>query len=122
MPYKMQKIDGFVEVSVWGETSKWEMLEAVWELRLRDPCKKVSDLWIVSGECMVPFDEFPEIAETVQSLCTPGMIGSKSAIVASDELQRAQLELYRAEAAILPFEIRVFRSRDDAVRWLKSSE
>jgi hypothetical protein len=120
MPYKIQEIDGYVEVSVWGETSKWEVLEVIRELQRRDTRKEVSDLWLLSKECMVPFTEFSEIAEAVKSLCTSGMIGSKSAIVAEDELQRAQLEMYRAEAAILPFEVRVFRSRDDAVQWLKS--
>jgi hypothetical protein len=121
MSYKIQEIDGYVEVSVWGETSKWEVLEIIRELQRRDPCKKVSDLWIVSGECMVPFTELSEIADAVKSLCTPNMIGSKSAVVAANELQRMQLEMYRAEAAMLPFEIGVFKSREDAVQWLKSS-
>lgn len=65
---------------------------------------------------------FSEIAQEIRSLLTRDFVGNKTAIVAAGEFQKAQLELYRLEASILPFEIRVFRSRDEAVKWLVRPE
>lgn len=54
------------------------------------------------------------------SLCLPDMVGSKTALVAADEFMRVPLELYKVEAAVLPFEIQIFNNRADALQWLNS--
>jgi hypothetical protein len=120
MAHRIEDIGGILEVKVWGDTSKQDLLAIIMELQRRDPGKKCMDLWMIDSDCIIPFSEFHRIVEGIHSLCPPGMVGSRSAIVAFDSFQQAQLEMYRAEASILPFEMRVFGSRADAVEWLRS--
>ena len=122
MPYRIRTRDGFFEVRVWGETSTHEILNAVKELDRKDRGKKLPDLWIFAAESQLPFDQHAEIAKAIRSLCPPGMVGNRTAMVADGEFQKAQLEVYRSEASILPFPIRVFGSEDEAVEWLKNPE
>jgi len=122
MPYQIQIRDGIAEVTLSGETSVAEVLQAVGELRDRDPRKEGCDLWEISEECVVPIDAFPAIAGGIKSFCPNGMVGNKTAFVANSEFQKSVMDMYRSEARKqkLPFEIGVFTSRDEAVRWLKS--
>lgn len=118
MPYKIQRNDEWVEIRLWGETAKDEILKIIHEINRQDPKKELSDVWIVDKESMVPFFAFREIAESVQLICEPGMAGTKSAIVAGDEFHRAQIEMFQAEAKILPYPIGVFATRDEAIEWI----
>jgi hypothetical protein len=120
MAYQIEKKDGFFEVRISGETSKYEILEVIRELDRRDRGKKFPDLWLVAEESQVPLVHFSEIAQGIRSLLPRDAVGNKTAIVAAGEFHKAQLEMYRDEASILPFEIRVFRSRDEAVEWIMS--
>jgi hypothetical protein len=120
MAYRIEEKDSIFEVHMWGQTSRWEVMEIVHQLQRKDPRKESCDLWIFSETGGVFFDEFPEIVKAVASLCSSDMAANKTALVASDGFLRAQLELYRAEAAGLPFEIRVFETKENAVQWLKS--
>jgi hypothetical protein len=122
MAYQIEKKESFFEVRVLGNTSKPEILEIIRELDRRDRGKHFPDLWIIAKESQVPFVHFREIAEEIRSLLPCDAIGNKTAIVAAGEFYKAQLELYRSEASILPFEIRVFLSRDEAVEWIKNPE
>jgi hypothetical protein len=119
MPYRIQKTDGFVEIYLWGETSPGEVLVVLRRLHDLAPSKELSDLWIFSSECVIPCEAYQTIVKAAQSLCCTGMIASRSAIVAADQFQKAQLELYLREAQNLPFEIGAFTERDEAVEWLK---
>lgn len=121
MAYEILVQDGLTEVRVWGESSESEVLGILAELRARDPGKRTCDLWIVASECVVPFGAYPRIADTLRGFCREDRVtrGSRTAIVASDEFQKALLELYRIEAAALPFEVGVFMKRDEAMRWLR---
>jgi hypothetical protein len=118
MAYRVRDLGGIFEVSVWGDTCTRELLEAVFELHRCDPGKTCPDLWTIAGECMVPFVEFHRLAEGIRELCPPGMAGRPSAIVAEDGFQQAQIEMFQCEASILPYEVRVFQSRDAALEWL----
>jgi len=120
MGYEIREKDGYFAVDVRGRTSKYEILQAVRTLDLRDPGKELPDLWRIGKESMLPYKEFREIAEAIHSLCRPGMKGNRTAIVVTDPLQEAEMEMYRQEASILPYEIRVFRSEEEAVEWFRS--
>ena len=122
MGFEIQKQDGIFEVCVSGRTSKHEILCAIAELVRRDPGKRHPDLWTVAAGVQVPYPHYAEIAEAIGRVFAQPPISRKSAIVASDDFQKAQLELYRLEASMLPLDIRIFRSRDEAVAWLKSPE
>ena len=122
MAYQIEKKDVFFEVHISGETSKDEVLEVIRELDRKDPGKKYPDLWLIAEESQIPYVHFIEVVQGIQSLLPPGSVGNKTAIVAAGEFYKAQLEMYRSVASILPFEIRVFRSRDEAVKWIMSPE
>jgi|GEM_PF-1116825 len=122
MSYQIEKMDGFFEVRVTGETSKDEVLEIIRELDRLDRGKKFPDLWIIDRESKIPLMHFGEIAQGIRDLFPRGAVGNKTAMVADGEFHKAQLEMYRADASILPFEIRVFESRAKAVKWLTSPD
>jgi hypothetical protein len=111
MPYRIEEVDSIFEVHVSNPTSRQELLQAIEELAGKDPRKERRDLWYFPKEAFVSLAEFSEIVRAVQSLCSPDMVGNKTALVVSGELQRAQL----------PFEIGVFTIREDALRWLKDA-
>ena len=119
MPYAIEEQDGRFEIQLWGATSKWEVLEIVYQLYRRDPRKRRGDLWFIRQSDAIPFVAYPEIVEAVQRLgASLETTGARSAVVTDDALQRAQLEMFRSAASGLPFEIGVFATREEAVRWL----
>jgi hypothetical protein len=121
MPYRIEEVDSIFEVHVSNPTSRQELLQAIEELAGKDPRKERRDLWYFPKEAFVSLAEFSEIVRAVQSLCSPDMVGNKTALVVSGELQRVAANMYRSEAAQLPFEIGVFTIREDALRWLKDA-
>jgi len=69
----------------------------------------------------VPIDLFPMMAESIYRLCEGGMAGRRSAIVAANALQKATFDFIRYDAHILPYEIGVFTSLEEAVAWVGAS-
>lgn len=120
MPIQIQSGGEFVEVTVSGEVSKWEIMDALGKLRILDPRKERCDLWMLGPEVVIPFAEFASIIGMTMSMATGDFVGNKSAVVASDEFQLAEADMYRMEAKGLPYPIGVFTSRDEAVKWLRS--
>jgi hypothetical protein len=118
MSYEIEKHADFLEVRVFGHTSKLEILRILWELRSQCPRKDMPDVWHIARESQVPFVHFAEIAAAVMKLLPPRTFGCKSAIVAPDAFSEAQIAMYCSEASFLPFPTRVFRSREDAIQWL----
>ena len=121
MPYEINKTKELVEVRLSGKTTERELLEIIGRLQAEDPRKTLCDMWVLAPETLVPATSYPEIAQTIEYICSADLEGARSAIVAANELQKAQVELYTIEAADLPFEIRVFRSEDEARAWLKET-
>jgi len=119
MPCEIHERADYVEVRVPAGTTKLEMLATVVELNRRDKSKRMCDLWLFSSGVELSYAEFAESAEAIRRLCGPGMKGNRCAIVGGDAFQQAQLEFYRAEAAHLPFEIRIFGEESAAIRWLR---
>ena len=120
MPYSIEEQDDFFEVALNGKSSAWEVLEIIHALRDRDPRKERCDLWVFASDYSVPISSFSHIAGDVENLCKEGFVGNKTAVVPGNLLQRAAMFLYKREAENLPFPIKVFSSRDDAVEWLAS--
>ena len=118
MACEIHERTGYFEVRVLAGTSRLEILGAVVELNRRDQAKQMCDLWLFSKDVALSYADFADTVEAIRRLCPPGMKGNRCAIVGGDAFQQAQLELYRAEAARLPFEIRVFGDEATAVRWL----
>lgn len=122
MAYQIEMKSGYVEVRVSGLTSKAEILQILHELARRDPRKEIPDLWIVSPESQVPLVYFADIAREVGRLLRPDAVCCRSAIVAFGEFHKAQVEMYRFDAAFLPFQTRVFLYREEALEWLLGPE
>ena len=120
MAYQIDKKDGIHEIRVWGETSKYEVLDAIRKLDRLNPEKQLPEIWHIAEESQIPFHEYAEVAKAVKALFPQGKVGNRTAIVASGAFHKSLLDLYPAEAADLPFEIRVFEDRDQALAWLKA--
>ena len=119
MPYRIEEVDSIFEVHLSNPTSKREILQAIEELASKDPRKARCDLWCLPYEVFISLAEYPEIVQLTKSLCLPDMVGNKTALLVSGEFQRVAANMYRSDAADLPFEIEVFTSREAALRWLK---
>ena len=122
MAYKIEAKDGYVEVQVTGRTTKHEIIEILRELSRRDPRKETPDLWLVESESQVPLADFIEIALAVGKLLPPGIVGARSALVAADHFQMAEMQMYRLESSFLPFELGVFHTQAEALAWLRDPE
>ena len=118
MAYQIEYKNGYCEVTVSGETTKNEVFQILRELARRDPKKEIPDLWVVSPESQVPLVHFADIAKEIGRMVSPDAVCCRSAIVAFGPFHKAQLEMYRYDAAALPFETRVFQYRQDAEAWL----
>ena len=118
MPCEIHERDGYFEVRVPTGATMFDLLKTVGELSQRDQTKRLCDLWLFEKDVQLSYNLFAGTAQAIQRLCPPGMKGNRTAIVAADAFQQAQLELYRAEATRLPFEIRVFSDQATALRWL----
>ena len=117
MPCSIERVDDHHEVRVHGDTSEHEILDTVMELRNRDPEKDLNDLWILEPGSTVPIFAFQNIVTRVKAVCPDDTVTGKSAIVAPKGLRYAVAELYIEEADSLPFETKVFSSREAALRW-----
>ena len=122
MGYEIEKRDGIFEVRLYGDISKFEILMVIAELSEKDPGKKHPDLWLIGADVQVPYEYYKGISEASGFAFVQPPEAKRSAIVIADENQQAQLEMYRVEASSLPLDLRIFRSYEDAVAWLKSPE
>jgi hypothetical protein len=120
MPYRIEAQKDPIEVKVWGQTSYFEILNALRELREIDPRKERCDLWEISEDSLIPYQAFPTISETLRGFITPETVGRKSAVVVPGGTQKAMIELYKSQSRDLPYEIGVFVSRGEAIAWLES--
>jgi hypothetical protein len=120
MPYRIEEKDDLLEVRIWGDLSKWDVLKIIFTLRQKAPRKEKSDLWLIGDDAIVPYDTFSFIISNASRMFPPKAACSKSAFVADSEFQRAQVELYCSAAKAFPFEIQIFTARADAVQWLRT--
>lgn len=120
MAFHIEKAEDFIEVKLWGNGDQWEIVKILGQLREMAPRKEISDLWLISKEYVVPWHAFPPIVKEVSRLLPNDMIANRSAIVVSDHLQMSQARLYLEEAKRLPFEIGVFMTKEEAIKWLKA--
>jgi hypothetical protein len=120
MAFRIEKTEDFIEVRLWGNAHVAEIVEILQKLREMAPRKEISDLWLVSEECVVPWDAFLPIVKELTHLLSPDMMANKSAIVVANHFQMAQAELYLEETESLPFQTGAFMTREEAIRWLKT--
>ena len=120
MTFRIERKEDLIEVQVWGNGDESEVLDILRKLREMAPRKEISDLWFLSEEYVVPWAAFLPIVQELTRLLSEDMIAKKTAIVVASHLQMAQGRLYLDEAKRLPFEIGVFMTREEAMKWLKT--
>ncbi len=122
MEYKIEKKETFFEINVSGEVSIFDILAIVEKLAGKDPGKHYPDLWIIAQEVEIPYSQFRSVAKSIEKLFVTPPISDKTAIVAADYFQKAQLDMYRQEASNLPLDIQIFTSRDNAIAWINNTK
>ena len=120
MAFRIEKAGDFIEVQVWGSADRSEVVQILRKLHEMTPRKEISDLWLLSEDYVVPWDAFSSIVKELRYLLSADVIANKSAIVVTSHSKMAQARLYLEEAKCLPFDIGVFMTREEAVRWLKT--
>ena len=119
MTCEIQRKANHVEVHVSGTLSHWDVLKTIHDLHKHDPHKKTPDLWVLHPELNFSMYSFPVIVQGILKLTARLMKnGCNSAILAADEFQRAELDMFCREAAVLPYEVRCFTSHGKALEWL----
>lgn len=119
MSYQVQQTDGVIEIRITGPTSKHEVFRAFLDIERLDPEGELADVWWFSEESQIPLADFHEIAIAAHKVQPTRPRCDKTALVAVDQLQYAQMELYRLEASFLPRDIRVFMCREEAMAWIR---
>ncbi|MBI9019636.1 MAG: hypothetical protein JEZ10_00065 [Verrucomicrobia bacterium] len=119
MAYQIKPQSNFVEVHASGRLSHWDVLGIIHQLHKNDPRKETPDLWILDPDLDFAFHSFPPVVHGILKLIGQRLKkGCRSAILTADEFQRSKIDLYCAEAAVLPYETLAFTSRDEALAWL----
>jgi hypothetical protein len=121
MAFRIEKTEDFIEIHLSGIAQMSEVAEILQKLHEMAPRKEISDLWLISEECVVPWEAFRPIVKEVTGLLSPDMVPSKSAIVVASHFQMAQAQLYLEETKRLPFKTAAFMTREEAIRWLKTN-
>ncbi len=119
MSYKITKQDKYIEVSLLAGATKWDVIQAVGGLRQRNPLKEFPDVWILDEEVVIPFSDFENIMNRSLVEFPKDMHRTPSAIVVQDAFQLEMARLYVAELAAVPYEIRVFTNKEEAVAWIQ---
>jgi hypothetical protein len=122
MGHEIQRRDGFIEVRLLGDVTKFEILLIIAKLSLMDPGKRCPDLWVLGPDVQIPYARVKGISDAIGFAFAAPPKSRKTCIVVSDEFQREQCELYRQEAAALPLDMRIYLSYDDAVAWMNGPE
>ena len=123
MGYKIEKGEAFFEVRLFGDVSRYEILLALAQLVRRDPKKQYPDVWVATPEVQLPLPEHNWVVGKISSLfMMKRPVSRKTAIVASNAFQKAQFDMYREAASVLPADVGVFQSRDEAIAWVQKPE
>lgn len=122
MACEIDKKDTFFEINISGKISTFDILAVVYKLSKLDPGKHYPDLWSISPEVQVPYSQFNKIAVAIGNLFMKPPVSKKSAFIACDAFQEAQLEMYKQAAYKLPLDIQIFTSREDAISWINDKE
>ena len=118
MAYEIEQVDGHFEMRLSGVTSKFEIMEMIGELTRRNPGMKRPGMWFIEPESQVPFSEFTALAGAIARVLPAVKVRSRTALVSSDEFQRAQMNMFLSEASMRSYEIQIHSSREEALAWL----
>lgn len=122
MPFKVQKEEGFFLVYLWGNATKWEVIQAVGEIRRLNWFKELPDVWVLEEDVVIPFSDYDTIIRQALSSFPAKMKGAPSAIVVRDAFQVEMARLYIQELSRMPYPVRVFTSMDEALVWVKDPQ
>jgi|GEM_PF-2819589 hypothetical protein len=117
MPHRVEDKNDHILVSLWGDATKWDVIEAVGKIRIINPRKARPDIWIVSEEVVIPMSEYVQIVEESLKEFPEDFDGARSAIVVANEFQMEMVKLYKKELSSVPYEVALFRDIQEAVAW-----
>ncbi len=118
MPYKIESKPHYQRVDIFGAATKWDAIQAIMELRQKDPCKAQADLWVIDEDVVVPLAEFGEVAATSTQELPADFQGAPTAIVVNNQLHYEMAKLYREQMNPAPFTIEIFQDLVAAEEWL----
>ena len=121
MPYKIQSETGYERVDLWGQATKWDVMQAIIELRRQDPCKAKPDLWVIDEEVVVPLADHASMADASTQQLPADFKGAPTAIVVNNMLQLEMAKLYREHLKSAPFALEIFQDIAAAEEWISSN-
>ena len=118
MPYKILSETSYQRVDLWGQATKWDVIQAILELRQKDPVKAKPDLWVLDEEVVVPLAEYGAMAATSTDDLPADFRGAPTAVVVNNKLQYEMAKLYREQMKTAPFELEIFLDMASAEEWI----
>jgi len=117
MPHSVEDKQDYILVALWGEATKWDVIQAVGRIREINPRKERPDIWVVTEEVVIPMADYVSIVEKALSAFPKDFEGARSAIVVANGFQLEMVKLYKKELSKVPYEVGLFLDLDEARAW-----
>ncbi len=118
MPYELLDQEDYIEVRLWGDVTKWEIIKAIGAVRIATPRKDRPDVWVLAEEVFIPFPDYGVIVDKALGWIPLRLKGARSALVVADAMQYELARVYCDELRFCPYEVAVFHSKEEALQWV----
>jgi hypothetical protein len=119
-PYKIEEKADYFVVTIDRDVVKGDLLATYYLLAENKKFLIKNSLWLFKGDIQpLNYDDGKEMIKISQSSYPSNAPQTvKNAFVCDSKFVHAAAELYAKDAAVLPFEIKVFNDCDEALQWL----
>jgi len=118
--YRIELFPTHNEITISGSIDTVKVKVILDELAMTPEFPMRDSIWIFDDDIVAPpFPEFERLIELARGYLHPDHLSKKVGLVVAGGLNRALVEMFRAEAVTLPLILRVFLSREEAVSWIE---
>ena len=117
--HTIDRVKDYLLVTLEGEATSHAFKSAIDEEFARDDYHVMNDVWQLGNcELSVQQDQLEDIVSHIQLIYPQSASRNKTAIVVSSGLSRAMAQFWAEHAELLPYEIQVFMSLEEAEAWV----
>lgn len=116
--HTLQKEKGYLLVTLEGEAKYQDFKNAIEEEMSRDDYPNMNDIWQLNCILSIHHNQQEHIVNDILQRYPQQASRTKTAIVASSGVSRAMIQFWTEQAEILPYEIQIFMSLQEAEAWI----
>lgn len=118
--FTISETESLLEVELRGGATVGVILQAVNAVIAHPDYHQRNDVWVIGGEPLqLNFADLDRITDWIARCYPPAAVRTRTALVVHPGLNAALVELWLETAAELPYEVRMFSSREAAVDWAR---